>query len=359
MAELIWLNDRVKLEDVREWIQSSVVNVKDVAGPKEIFRANDWGITARFRLFYEQGKEDIVCKIGFLPIFKSSPVIYKLLSESCPDNVPELLDWKYDKEQTWMLFTMFKGELVRDTKTMDSIVNTAKALAEIQVSVSEEIKTKEFDIPTIGIEKIPDLYRSILNDIKDKYIAVWKRESVSLSEQFNLPLEEVKELTDLPLIESYLPLIEEWSEGLSYREYPNSIYHIDLHTNNAISQFDGNILIFDWEEATISHPFFSLEKLLGDARQFDEVGSTRIKSTTGLSYTPSELVIREAYLKEIPWYTFDERQRDFDIARCLAPIQYIYLSTYFLNQSGWVKEAPSLIAFDMLKTLKRWKEMPI
>lgn len=62
--QLTWSNDRVKLEAVREWIQTSVSNLTSVTGPIEIYRSNDWGITARFKVFYQQGEDDVVCKIG-------------------------------------------------------------------------------------------------------------------------------------------------------------------------------------------------------------------------------------------------------------------------------------------------------
>jgi len=39
---------------------------------------------------------------------------------------------------------------------------------------------------------------------------------------------------------------------------PNTIDHGDLYPSNIIQEADGRIMIFDWAEASITHPFFSL-----------------------------------------------------------------------------------------------------
>jgi aminoglycoside phosphotransferase (APT) family kinase protein len=74
----------------------------------------------------------------------------------------------------------------------------------------------------------------------------------------------------------------------------HSIDHVDLHGGNAVLAPDGGLTLFDWEEATIGMPMFSLGRLLDDARALDAApGSSRFSAT--------EIAGRDAYLQPLPW----------------------------------------------------------
>ena len=54
-------------------------------------------------------------------------------------------------------------------------------------------------------------------------------------------------------------------------EIPLSLDHPDVNASNAMMQPDGRAILLDWEETTVGCPFYSLERLLGEAREHSAV----------------------------------------------------------------------------------------
>ncbi len=80
-------------------------------------------------------------------------------------------------------------------------------------------------------------------------------------------------------LEKNRPRLIEWASELDHL-VPHSIDLVDLHLSNAMCASDGRLVILDWEEAVISCPVFSLERLLVDAAEAgveDDVSRTYIE----------------------------------------------------------------------------------
>jgi hypothetical protein len=118
---------------------------------------------------------------------------------------------------------------------------------------------------------------------------------------------------------------------------------------------DGGILIYDWEEANLSCPFFSLDRLLDDARPLHLRIGSPINTSDQLPYTPAELAVRSAYLAEIPWGNYAERERGFDLAMCLGPIKTAYEAIGLAEALGWEEGSPHILAWALGRALPRWR----
>jgi hypothetical protein len=154
-------------------------------------------------------------------------------------------------------------------------------------------------------------------------------------------------------MDRFRPCVAAWTDELLSGHWPDSLDHVDLHAENVIRTSTGGILIHDWEEANLSCPFFSLDRLLDDAREVDESVST----PGSLLYTPAERAVRDAYLKALSWGDAARRERGFDLAMCLAPIKTAYEGIVLAETLGWEEGSPHITAWALGRALPRWRAM--
>lgn len=98
-----WPVERLDEPAVREWIAAALPGQPMVAGPVELYRANDYGVTARFTI--ESGAlagEGLVLKANFLPMTFAAAAPYRLLSHCCSGDVPELVAETEEPGRRWM-----------------------------------------------------------------------------------------------------------------------------------------------------------------------------------------------------------------------------------------------------------------
>lgn len=357
--EYSWPQERVDLDAVRSWIGAQFPAGAEVTGPSPIYRANGWGVTARFTVQAPgAANREVVCKIGFLPVFRHSPSVYVLLGESAPTETPKLLASEVRDEQTWMLFKPFAGESVREIGTLDALLDLARMTAKVQAKVAETLLEEGMErwaaIPKVELKDMPALYESLMQDVRETYLPVWQTQGEQLAQDFGLSPHSLARIAAPATLEALGREVAELAADLQQGGWPLSIYHIDLHAGNAVRKPDGDTLIYDWEEATISCPFFAVEKLLDDARRFDAADAKIMRTFHGLIYSESQMAVRKAYLDALPWKTLRERERSFDLSLLLAPIKYAYQSRFFLNQVGWGDSAAGFIAESFVQAYERW-----
>ena len=157
-----------------------------------------------------------------------------------------------------------------------------------------------------------------------------------------------------------------WARELSNGGWPASIDHVDLRTANAQRLEEGRLLVYDWEEATVSCPFFSLDRLLDEARTLDRPESAEGKGDafaaaanvtvngTALCGGAHEIAVRRAYLERLPWRSAAERERGLDLALCLAPIKFAQECKVFTHALAWDCQWSTLTAFCVARALQRW-----
>lgn len=88
------------------------------------------------------------------------------------------------------------------------------------------------------------------------------------------------------------------------------------------------------------------------------------RQESGLSYSPSQIAVRCAYLEELPWGTPAARERGFDVAMCLSPVQrasehLMYFTSmgreYLACPEGGIEKHSKIAEF--LKVAMRRREM--
>ena len=336
---------------VRDWIASVLPEAIRVSGPIAVYQAKEWGVTASFVVTGPLETSEVIFKAETLPLFAGSARIAELLARACPGMVPELLAWTPSGEGNWALFRPFDGRVSPENANMETLVEIARTLARIQVAVAEQSASERALLPRLPVRLIPELYETVIQDVRRRQLAFWAGEGQHLAEQFRLP-------ADLPARLAQLRLsITSWTEELLAGPWPESIDHVDLHAENTVVNPDGGVMIYDWEEATLSCPLFSVDRLLDDARGRHTLAASPTAQASRLRYTAGEREVRDTYLAELPWGSLVQRERGFDLAMCLGPIKTAYEAIVFAEALGWEEGSPHIIAWALGRALPRWRAM--
>jgi len=355
-----WPDDLLDAAAVRAWIAAVLPGTREVAGPLYVHQAKEWGVTASFAASNDAGVREVIFKAGLLRLFADAPRIAALLTRVCPNAVPQLLAWEPHGEGSWSLFATFEGQSIEELENQQALQQMARTLAHIQATVAALPQEERAPLPRLALRLLPRLYETVLREVRERSLAYWADEGRELAEQFNLPADILAQM------ERFQPHIAAWTDELVAGSWPESLDHVDLHAGNAILRSDGGILIYDWEEANLSCPFFSLDRLLDDARDLESLESSESPDESqaqptatpgGIPYTPAERALRDAYLAALPWGTPASRERAFDLALCLAPIKTAYESVILAETLGWEEGSPHLIAWALGRALPRWRAL--
>ncbi|MGZ6321517.1 MAG: hypothetical protein ACXWQR_19715 [Ktedonobacterales bacterium] len=345
-----WPSEAIDAEQVQAWIASVLPTHPRVLGPVEVLQAKEWGVTARFiavtpNLSNSSGAsaEEVVFKAGWLRRFAQAPEVYSLLGRHCQGNVPDLLATAHQGDETWTLFRAFDGPTVESLRQSEPLLDLARTLAHIQSTIADAPAEERQPLPRTPLTLLPMMFDTVLHDVRERHAPFWQiTDGQPLAQHFHLPADPATQMA------AYRPLIRQWTDELQQGNWPESIDHVDLHWENAIFQPDGRILIYDWEEAALSCPFFSLDRLLDDARELDGLGES------GADPSPTERLLRDAYLDALPWHTRDRRERALNLALCLAPIKTAYEGILLAEALDWDEGMPNVTAWALGRALPRW-----
>jgi hypothetical protein len=368
--DLRWPDHLVDASDVRAWISSVLPEHPDVDGPTRVLHVKTRGVIARFalRMPYahpvasslpntslvptpppERGT-DVVFKASYISLYAHTPFVYELLGRCCAGNVPHLLAWDAGPGRMWTLFRPFEGVRVREVNRLEPLLEVARTLARIQVAVAAAPAAAKRRIARLPVSRIPVLFDEILQDIRATHLRVWNADDGALAHKLNFPADPLGRLM------SFRRHVAAWAAELEGGAWPDSIDHTDLHTGNACLQADGRVLIYDWAEATIGSPFFSLEQLLDNARALDTEGApAQAQCVDHLGERSSTMAVRDAYLDALPWKTYSQRERALELAGYLWPIKDASICKSDMLALGQERRFSELTAVDMARALQRWE----
>jgi Phosphotransferase enzyme family len=355
-SEHVWPEALVGAAEVRRWIAAVLPGQPEIVGSIQVMQAKEWGVTASFAAVETVGPgraahgREVIFKAGALPLFAGAPRIAEMLSRCCPGLVPHVIAWEEHGRQTWTLFAPFEGSPVAALHALEPLLAMGRTLARIQTAVAA-LPSGELDgLPRSPVEAIPGWLDELIEDVRERQLGYWQGEGREMAEQLALPGDVLERLA------AVRPRVAVWSEELLAGGWPESIDHVDLHWENAVVKPDGSILIFDWEEAALSFPFFSLDRLLNDARELD-LGAAAAWGghAGGPLYTDSERALRETYLDALPWGTRAGRKRAFELAMRLAPIKTAHEGLVFAKALGWREGTPFVTAWALTRALPRWE----
>lgn len=227
---------------------------------------------------------------------RHEPRLSALLQETMPGCVPEVI--AVHDALPWMLVAE-GGEKLRDARSGSALLASWRELlprcAELQRALAGRVDTL-LDLGTPdhrtaalvrGLERAVDDEAGISGDREDRLTPA---ERDRLRHVAATLVERSRELTVLGI--------------------PDTIQHDDLHDGNVLVR-DGRTVIFDWGDACVSHPFFTLTVTL-------RVAAFR----SGLEEDAPEMgVLRDAYLE--PWAGVASREdlvRGAELARRVGQV---------------------------------------
>ncbi|MEM7126939.1 MAG: GNAT family N-acetyltransferase [Chloroflexota bacterium] len=354
-----WPDELWPLADVTNWIVSTSRNVSNFSGPTHIYNAKAWGVTAAFLL----DDEEVVFKGCKLPLFEKRVETEEVLARHVPTLIPELLGTKrFPTGETWTLHRSFSAPDVEASGEFENILGMARTLAQLQAKVAKlpEAETATLNPAPFGndrnidpttIAQIPDMLNHMIQRIEETYLDAWHADDGWWLNEFDLPSNVLEQIIH------FRPQVIRWAEELLSGEWPLSIDHLDYNIGNAAVQENGRILIFDWEETAISCPFFSIERLLHDADDFEDDPKIVPRMEGALRLTTNQMAVRNAYLDALPWKSRAERERAFDVAMCLAPIKTAYECEPFNEALGRQDGLPPHAARCFASALHYWQAM--
>jgi aminoglycoside phosphotransferase (APT) family kinase protein len=267
-----WPKEHITLDAASRWITSAC---KREAGPPEILRTKQWGVTARFG--------SVVFKASFTPLFPQVIGVQTLLEKIVPKGAPRLIASEMVDGQLWTLFETIQGATAEEVGTPVALEAMARELARVQSAVAKLDLT---GLPVFDVRRLPG---ALLED--------------DLSDQ---PEELVQWLRNAQ------PALQLDADALA--ELPLSLDHPDMNGSNAIILNDGGAILLDWEEATVGCPLFSLDRLLDDAHTVSAVEN-----------------VRDVYLDTLSAGGLEQVER----AMRLVPLKLVLENRAYARALGW------------------------
>ena len=314
----------VTLDGIAAW-------VRDVAGePTEPRILNDkgWSLVAHFG--------SAVFKVTAAGVFSDGPHMFELVGQAAPGLVPDLLAWRTSNDGSHqILFRPFKGQAVDSLpieERKDGLVQMARILASIQTNVGKALPTGLKTIKATGIPRMLDeLLGEAVPRCQSDFPESWAA---------NCAKQEVPD--DLAAhLYPYRSRIADWAQQLD-ETVSLSIDHVDFLPHNANLLTNGQVLIYDWEQATLGIPHFSIDILLAYAQCLDE-GLANLDLRPERP-TPTQSRIHEAYQPSA-------------LALSLSPIRYGHLEWTQAESTGVPHYGVDDLAWWLTRALRRWERI--
>ncbi len=280
-ANELWPHEfGVELALATEWVSQAV---GAPARFNHVLRNKLWGFTASFAA---SSSEHVVLKIAAPPLFPAAYRAHEAAHRVAPKAVPELLRFEHRDGQDWSLFEYVDGQSARGVGK-DAVFGVVAVIAEIQRGITAALPP---DVPLLTATQVA----ALLTDLHDQ------------------PVDLVNDL------EGHRDAFTRFGEELDSL-VPLSLDHVDLHLGNALCRPDGQVVILDWEEAVVSCPLFSFERLRVDA----------------VDHGVAALAERAYAHALLPALSSSEQDRAMALARVLAPIKLAHEARCFAGLLGW------------------------
>jgi hypothetical protein len=265
-------------DDASEWIQSQLLSHGiEMTAPPEQFK--HWVITSALRVPTDHG--DYYFK-AVPPVFAQEPGITAALAARYPEYVPAPLATRSLPGEGWMLMPDFKGKVLEDI-SVEQLSEALRILARMQIdSVSRVEELRAAGCLDRRLERLAAEIRTLLYD------------PAVLKGLLPGEIEKVQKLG---------PTFEKMCERLASYGVPQTLLHGDFHGGNLLGR-DGKVLIFDWTDGCIAHPFLDL--------------ITAIDNSHPTLGEAERTAVRDAYLRE--WSDYESPERLLEAAQLAWPL---------------------------------------
>jgi len=213
----------VELEEADAWIRRHV----EPAGPIELAHERPWSTVLRVPL-----AGGVAWFKACAPVQAFEPSLTAGLFARWPDRVPRVL--AHDVERAWLLLADAGMAIGALGNPPESWLRVLPLYAELQRGEASHVHEHlAHGVPDLRVATLPARYEDLL--------------------ACDLPLEREEVGRLRGFASGFAALCRE----LDARGVPESVQHDDLHMANVYAQ-DDRLLVLDWGDASISHPFASL-----------------------------------------------------------------------------------------------------
>lgn len=220
-----------------DWIRARLTAL-GLAANGSIEQVQVWTISCVLRVPTTAG--DLYFKASSPTLFAREPLFTHYLAQRYPAHVPEVL--AIDAERSWMLMKDFGGTRLRHVREFAPWEEALRLLARMQAESAERVD----DLLAAGF---PDRRLDILAEQIDEVLAyaaampaTW-RDALSPAE--------------LDALFALAPRLRQMCKELAGYRVPHTLEHGDCHAAN-ITMAGERLVVFDWSDACVAHPFFIL-----------------------------------------------------------------------------------------------------
>ncbi len=234
-------------------------------------------------------------KIIALP-FAIETKLLPYLTRFYPASLPHIMATNEDFHAMIMTDAGVPLRDILQKKYQVNFINSAiEAYSSIQIGMISHVdQLLSLGVPDWRLSALPSLYLQLLS------------EEATLKDDGLTHIEITK-------LRTLKPKIAELCRQLSEFQIPETIEHGDFHDNNILIGTDEQLVISDWGDAVISHPFFSLTSCLSSAKRNHMISES----------SPPYITIRDSYLNN--WVKFEPKNRllkALQIAERLSNIKF-------------------------------------
>jgi len=336
MSQSTWEHPALTFEHAEAFIRRRLPDAVAVEGPISVFAdyqtVPDLRVTALFALTHPS-VDRVVVKANRFPFLQGSGDAHRIVSRCAPQFTPTLLGSEDSLDEVLLLHDFFEGQPIGDSQT---IAETARTLAEIQRSASPFVDGSR-TLQRTETAALPELFRQVIGVIRSHFEAAWwPDEGGKIGKAMGFPGAEV-----LERLESLQDEFDQWVEALKNSSLALSLDHGDCHAGNAAMLESGGVVIFDWENASIAHPFLSVEKLMTSAWALDM--GVKGGPRGYVRDTPTQDVVRDAYMAALG-VEGPAEARAFDAAMCLATVKEMAHEMEWARLCSWEYQNPEWTA---------------
>ena len=220
------------------------------------------------------------------------------LSNWYPDCMPAFVS--VDAGRGWMLMRDGGEQLRASIRPTQDIVPWQPVIlryAEVQVGLAEHVtELLSLRLPDHRLSVLPGLFTQLLAD----------EESLMIDQERGLSSAEWQE------VKGKMSRFEQICADLAAFGIPESLNHGDFHDGNVLVR-DGRITLFDWGDASVTHPFVSLRTFF--------VSIEISLNLDDYSFTPEMAALLDLYLK--PWQKFASKEDLLAAYRLSKPVASI------------------------------------
>ena len=210
-------------------------------------------------------------------IFAHETALTDYLARFRPEIFPELL--AVDTKRHWMLMREAGMPLRQFIRTENSIARWKDVLP-LYVELQKAMAERTIHLLALGVmdrrlSQLPEMFENLIAD----------ETGMLLDQEESLTSEEYARL------KNYGSEFAGMCEELASFGIPESIHHDDFHDGNIFVKGDGKIILTDWGESAVTHPFFTLVVIMRS-----------VDNSIGTDFSPESEQVRDMYLQH--WTSF-------------------------------------------------------